>query len=231
MKVLIIEDDLSIADLQRDYLEIAGFETEIVSDGSEGLERALAEDFDLVIVDIMLPGADGFSICRELRKEKECPILVVSARSSDIDKIRALGLGADDYMVKPFSPSELVARVQAHIARHQRLSQHSQRDDSHSERQYGRIGILSAARKVRVDGVEVAMTNKEYDLLDYFTQHLDVVLSKEDILRRVWGMDAVVETATVAVHVNRLREKVEIDPSHPAYIQTVWGIGYRFTVR
>ena len=230
MKVLIIEDDLSIADLQRDYLEIAGFEIEIVGDGSEGLHRALEEDFDLVIVDIMLPGADGFSICRELRKEKECPILMVSARSSDIDKIRALGLGADDYMVKPFSPSELVARVQAHIARHQRLSQHNQQD-RHSERQYGRISIQSAARQVRIDGIEVAMTNKEYDLLDYFTQHLDTVLSKEDILRSVWSMDAVVETATVAVHVNRLREKVELDPSHPEYIQTVWGIGYRFTIR
>lgn len=229
MKILIIEDDASIADLQRDYLEIAGFDVVIMGDGTEGLSRAIAEDFDLVIVDIMLPGEDGFSICRELRKEKECPILVVSAKSNDIDKIRALGLGADDYMVKPFSPNELVARVQAHIARHQRLAQSA--GNKHEDRQYGRIRIQPAARKVYVEENEVVLTNKEYDLLDYLTQHLDVVLSKEDILRSVWGMDAVVETATVAVHVNRLREKIEPEPSHPMYIQTVWGIGYRFTVR
>lgn len=230
MRILIIEDDASIASLQRDYLEIAGFDVDMEEDGAEGLKRALAEDFDLVIVDIMLPGADGFTICREIRKEKECPVLVVSAKSNDIDKIRALGLGADDYMVKPFSPNELVARVQAHIARHQRLLQHAG-PEPHSERHYGRISIQPAARKVAVEGQEIVLTNKEYELLDYFTQHLDVVLSKEDILRSVWGMDAVVETATVAVHVNRLREKIEPDPAHPVYIQTVWGIGYRFTVR
>ncbi len=226
-RILIIEDDVSIAELQRDYLEMSGFEVEMEGDGARGLERALAEDFDLLLVDVMLPGADGFQICRRLRAQKETPLLIVSAKGAEVDKIRALGLGADDYIVKPFSPAELVARVRAHLERYRRLcgaEQHRQESDI----QVGRISIQPASRKVFVEGKEISLPNKEYDLLLHMAEHLGTVLSKDELLRQVWGVDAMIETATVAVHVNRLREKIERDPSRPELIQTVWGIGYRF---
>lgn len=229
MRILIIEDDASIAELQRDYLEIAGFETVTEANGANGLKRALAEEFDLAIVDIMLPEMNGFDICKEIRTHKEMPLLVVSAKTSDIDKIRALGLGADDYMVKPFSPSELVARVQAHIARYNRLKENfADPVKQNQELTAGNIQMQLTAHKVFVDHQEIAMTNKEFELLLLLLQNLDVVLSKEEILRKVWGIDACIETATVAVHINRLRDKVEKNPSNPQHIQTVWGIGYRF---
>ena len=228
-RILIIEDESSIAELQRDYLEMSGFEVEMEGNGEKGLRRALAEDFDLLLVDVMLPGMDGFQICRRVRAQKETPLLMVSARGGEIDKIRALGLGADDYIVKPFSPGELVARVKAHIERCRRLRS-SGETKSVSNMRIGRVSIQPAARKVFVAGQEVALTNKEYDLLLYMAEHLDTVLSKDELLRQVWGVDALIETATVAVHVNRLREKIERDPSNPGLIQTVWGIGYRFGV-
>ena len=232
MKILIIEDDLSIAELQRDYLEISGFDVCIEVSGADGIRRALEEAFDLFIVDIMLPDANGFEICREIRRKKETPILVVSAKDSDIDKIRALGLGADDYMVKPFSPNELVARVHAHIARFERLKEsfggeHLQADDD-DKIILGELEISFLSRMVLITGKEIALTNKEFDLLVMFAQNPNSVLSKERILNKVWGVDAYIETATVAVHVNRLREKIERDPSNPEHIQTVWGIGYRY---
>lgn len=229
MRILIIEDDASIAELQRDYLEIAGFETVIEVNGADGLKRAQNEEFDLAIIDIMLPKMNGFDICKEIRAQKEMPLLIVSAKANDIDKIRALGLGADDYIVKPFSPSELVARVQAHISRYHRLKENftgSVRQNQ--EIIVGNIHMQLTAHKVFVDNKEVAMTNKEFELLLLLLQNLDVVLSKEEILRKVWGINACIETATVAVHINRLRDKVERNPSNPRHIQTVWGIGYRF---
>lgn len=230
MAILIIEDELSIAELQRDYLEIAGYEVVIENDGEKGCQKAMEDDFELVIVDIMLPGKNGFEICRELRKEKEMPLLVVSAKAGDIDKVRALGLGADDYMVKPFSPNELVARVQAHIARYERLRESFGNAESHRAETLcvGDICLNMAARTLEKAGKEIYTTNKEFDLLYLLMQNLDCALSKEEILMKVWGIDAFVETATVAVHVNRLREKIENDPANPKHILTVWGIGYRF---
>ena len=230
MKILIIEDDLSIAELQRDYLEVSGFEVSIDTNGADGINHAIEQDFDLFIVDIMLPDANGFEICREIRKRKETPILVVSAKDSDIDKIRALGLGADDYMIKPFSPNELVARVQAHITRFERLKETfgGDRDVSEDKITLGELVINTSSRTVLLAGKDISLTNKEFDLLTMLAQIPNSVLSKEKILNHVWGVDAYVETATVAVHVNRLREKIERDPSNPEHIQTVWGIGYRY---
>ncbi len=231
MKILIIEDDLSIAELQRDYLEIAGFDVVIETDGLDGFNKGLTESFDLAIIDIMLPGMNGFDICKELRKKTQMPLLIVSAKTDDIDKVRALGLGADDYMVKPFSPSELVARVQAHIERYKRLKNHfteEKPDSANLEIACGNIRMELNAHKVFISNQEVTMTNKEFELLHLLLENLNVVLSKDRILREVWGIEAAIETATVAVHINRLREKIEKDPSNPQHIQTVWGIGYRF---
>lgn len=230
MKILIIEDDLSIAELQRDYLEISGFEVQIDVNGADGICHALEQNFDLFIVDIMLPDANGFEICREIRKKKETPILIVSAKDSDIDKIRALGLGADDYIVKPFSPNELVARVQAHIARFERLKETFGGSPENDEDKIilGDLMINLSSRTVQLGGKDISLPNKEFDLITMLAQTPNSVLSKEKILDHVWGVDAYVETATVAVHINRLREKIEKDPSNPEHIQTVWGIGYRY---
>ena len=230
MKILIIEDDLSIAELQRDYLEISGFEVSIDVNGADGIRHALEQDFDLFIVDIMLPDANGFEICREIRKKKETPILVVSAKDSDIDKIRALGLGADDYIVKPFSPNELVARAQAHITRFERLKETfgGALENSDDKITLGDLEINISSRTVLLAEKDISLPNKEFDLLTMLVQTPNSVLSKEKILNHVWGVDAYVETATVAVHINRLREKIEEDPSNPIHIQTVWGIGYRY---
>ena len=230
MKILIIEDDVSIAELQRDYLEISGFDVHIDNNGADGIRHALEGDFNLFIVDIMLPDANGFEICREIRKKKETPILVVSAKDSDIDKIRALGLGADDYIVKPFSPNELVARAQAHIARFERLKESfgGTPENNDDKIALGELVINISSRTVELSAVDISLANKEFDLLTMLAQNPNSVLSKEKILNHVWGVDAYVETATVAVHINRLREKIEKDPSNPEHIQTVWGIGYRY---
>lgn len=225
-KILILEDDANIAELERDYLEANGFAVEIASDGTQGLKKALMEDFSLILLDVMLPGQDGFNVCRQVREHKNTPILMVSARREDIDKIRGLGIGADDYIVKPFSPNELVARVKAHIARYERLTC--------SERSGGKVlcsaglEIQLEAHRVFVDGKEVILTNREFELLAFLAENADVVFSKETLFDRVWGMDAVGDTATVMVHVNRIREKIEPDPANPIYVETVWGAGYRF---
>ncbi|WP_286231711.1 response regulator transcription factor [Neobacillus mesonae] len=224
-RILIIEDDKSIAELERDYLEIEGFSVEIALTGDAGLTKALAEEVDLVLLDLMLPGIDGFQICKEIRSEKDIPILMVSAKKEDIDKIRGLGLGADDYIVKPFSPSELVARVKAHIARYQRLIG--------KENQSGTIMIRGlridqVARRVYVNNHEVVFTAKEFDVLTFLALHPDHVFSKEQLFERLWGFDSFGDISTVTVHIRKIREKIEIDPSNPQYIETVWGAGYRF---
>lgn len=221
-RILIIEDDKSIAELQRDYLSADGFSAEIVENGEEGLSAALREDFALVVLDVMLPGMDGFEVCSKLREQKNTPILMVSARRDDIDKIRGLGLGADDYMGKPFSPSELVARVKAHIARYERLTDHKEPNREITIRS---LTIDPAARRVFVQGSEVALKNKEFDLLLFFVQNPNIVFSKETLFDRIWGMESLGDTATVTVHVNRVRDKIE---THETYIETVWGSGYRF---
>lgn len=224
-KILIIEDDIDIAEIERDYLAISGCEAEIETDGVSGLNAALKGGFDLILLDIMLPKMDGFSVCRRLREKLDIPILMVTAKKEDIDKIRGLGLGADDYIVKPFSPSELAARVKANLATYERLKNPQ---DTHSEINIGSIRINTGSHRVFVKDKEVPLKNKEYELLLFLVTNADMIFDKETLYEKIWGMDAVGDNATVAVHINRLREKIEDDPSDPHYIETVWGAGYRF---
>ena len=225
-KILIIEDDIAIAEIERDYLEINGFEVKIENDGVSGMNTALKGGFQLVLLDLMLPEIDGFTVCRSLREHLAIPILMVTAKKEDIDKIRGLGLGADDYIVKPFSPGELVARVQAHIATYNRLKGGIQ--EIQPEITVGAIRINPKSHRVFVKEREISLKNKEYELLLFLVTNADMVFDKETLYERIWGMDSVGDNATVAVHINRLREKIEDDPSDPHYIETVWGAGYRF---
>ena len=226
-KILIIEDDVAIAEIERDYLELEGFAVEIAADGNVGLERGLSGEHSLILLDLMLPEMDGFAICRALREQIDVPILMVTARQEDIDKIRGLGLGADDYIEKPFSPSVLVARVKAHLARYRRLTGNER---TSGEIQIGGIRLNEETHRVYVDGREVELTNKEYELLLFFMLNVDVVFSREQLYERIWGWDAMGDSATVAVHINRLRKKIEQDPANPRYIVSVWGAGYRFNL-
>ncbi|MCD8326929.1 MAG: response regulator transcription factor [Lachnospiraceae bacterium] len=227
-RILIIEDEVEIADLEKDYLELSGFEVAIANAGDTGLDMALKEDFDLVVLDLMLPGMDGFEVCKSIREKKNIPILMVSAKKDDIDKIRGLGLGADDYMTKPFSPSELVARVKAHMARYERLvGSHSKENDIVEIRG---IRIDKTARRVYVDGVEKIFTSKEFDLLTFLAEHPNHVYTKEELFREIWNMESVGDIATVTVHIKKIREKIEYDTAKPQYIETIWGVGYRFKI-
>lgn len=227
--ILIIEDEQSIAELERDYLEINGYSVDIENGGDTGLQRALSKDYDLIILDLMLPKVDGFEICRRIRSEKDIPILMVSAKKEDIDKIRGLGLGADDYIIKPFSPGELVARVKAHLARYERLSG-GRKEARNDEVRIRGLMMDKSARRVFVNDKEVAFTTKEFDLLFYLAMNPNRVFSKEQLFDQLWGMDAMGEIATVTVHIRKLREKIELDPSNPQYIETIWGAGYRFRI-
>ena len=225
-KILIVEDEEAIAELEKDYLELNDFEVTIENSGDTGLATALADDFDLIILDLMLPGIDGFEICKRIREDKDVPILMVSAKKDDIDKIRGLGLGADDYLTKPFSPSELVARVKAHMARYNRLvGSHTKENDIVEVRG---IRIDKTARRVFVDGVEKQFTTKEFDLLTFLAENPNHVFTKEEIFREIWDMDSIGDIATVTVHIKKIREKIETDTSKPQYIETIWGVGYRF---
>ena len=227
-RILIVEDEETIADLERDYLELSGFEVEVANDGETGLEKALTDQFDLVILDLMLPGVDGFEICREVRQKKNPPIIMVSAKKDDIDKIRGLGLGADDYMTKPFSPSELVARVKAHLARYERLiGSNVQTNDIIEIRG---LKIDTTARRVWVNGEEKAFTTKEFDLLTFLAGHPNHVYTKDELFSEIWDMESIGDIATVTVHIKKIREKIEYDTSKPQYIETIWGVGYRFKV-
>ena len=227
-KILIIEDEEAIADLEKDYLELSDFEVTIEHAGDTGLERALSEDFDLIVLDIMLPGMDGFEVCKKIREEKNIPVIMVSAKKDDIDKIRGLGLGADDYMTKPFSPSELVARVKAHLSRYNRLISTNQKVNDIVE--IRGIKIDKTARRVYVDGVEKAFTTKEFDLLTFLAENPNHVFTKEELFREIWDMDSIGDIATVTVHIKKIREKIEFDTANPQYIETIWGVGYRFKV-
>ena len=224
-KILIVEDEESIAELEKDYLELSDFQVEIENRGDQGLKKALQEDFDLVILDLMLPGIDGFEICREIREKKNIPILMVSAKKDDIDKIRGLGLGADDYITKPFSPSELVARVKSHLSRYQRLTGGRGEDDGAI--QVGDLRILPQSWKVFKGNQEIKMPNREFALLKFLAENPNIVFSKERLFETIWGYDYVGDSATVTVHVGRIRDKIEDDPAHPKIIETVWGAGYR----
>ena len=227
-KILIVEDELSIAELEKDYLELSSFDVDIETDGKSGLERALSEEYDMIILDLMLPEINGFEICKKIREEKNIPILMVSAKKEDVDKIHGFGLGADDYITKPFSPSELVARVKAHLARYQRLvSSATQENDIIEIRG---IKIDKTARRVYVNGEEKAFTTKEFDLLTFLASHPNRVFKKEELFREIWDMDSIGDIATVTVHIKKIREKIEFDTSKPQYIETIWGVGYRFKI-
>ena len=227
-KILIVEDEEAIADLEKDYLELSGFEVEVANDGETGLKKALENDYDLFILDLMLPGVDGFEICRQVRDEKNTPIIMVSAKKDDIDKIRGLGLGADDYITKPFSPSELVARVKAHMARYDRLIGSAGEENKVIE--IRGLKIDTTARRVWVNGEEKPFTTKEFDLLTFLASHPNHVYTKDELFSEIWDMESIGDIATVTVHIKKIREKIEFDTSKPQYIETIWGVGYRFKV-
>lgn len=224
-RVLIIEDQLEIAELERDYLEINQFEVVIETSGIKGLDRARSESYDLIILDVMLGDTDGFRICKAIREETQVPIIFVSAQMEDIHKIRGLGLGADDYMTKPFSPQELVARVKAHISRYDRIAN----SGVHSKEtiQIGDLRIEKAARKVSRYDEPISLTAREYDLLLFMAENANRVFSKEQLFDALWGYDAYGDVSTVAVHIKRIREKIELNASKPVIIETLWGAGYR----
>jgi DNA-binding response OmpR family regulator len=225
-KILIVEDEDAIAEIEKDYLELNGFEVTVCSDGTSGMAEALENDYDIFILDIMLPGVDGFEICKTIRESKDTPIIMVSAKKEDIDKIRGIGVGADDYMTKPFSPSELVARVKAHLARYERLV--SSGKPSNDIIEVRGIKIDKTARRVFVNGEEKAFTTKEFDLLTFLAENPNHVFTKDELFKEIWDMDSIGDIATVTVHIKKIREKIEYDTSKPQYIETIWGVGYRF---
>ena len=223
--ILIIEDDPDIAEIERDYLTLGGFSVTVRADGVSGLDEAKTGKYDLVLLDLMLPGKDGFTVCRELRAVSDVPILMVTARREDVDKIRGFGFGADDYVEKPFSPSVLVARIKAHLARMERIRP---REEDKSALTFGDVVLNTATRRLYRRGEEIPLKNKEYELLAFLMRHPDQVFSREDLYEHIWGLESMGDNVTVAVHINRLREKIEDDPQNPRYLRTVWGAGYRF---
>ncbi len=227
-RILIIEDEGTIAELEKDYLELSGFEVDISNDGIEGYNKAMEGEYDLFILDLMLPGMDGFDICKSIREVKNTPILMVSAKKDDIDKIRGLGLGADDYITKPFSPSELVARVKAHLSRYERLIGSNKQENEVIE--IRGLKIDKTARRVFINGEEKNFTTKEFDVLLFLAENPNRVFTKEELFSRIWDMESVGDIATVTVHIKKIREKLEYDTSKPQYIETIWGVGYRFRV-
>ena len=227
-KVLIIEDDITIAELERDYLEVSDFEADIAADGPAGLQKVDETPYDLILLDVMLPGMDGFEVLKKLREKTNVPIMMVTARKEDVDKILGLGLGADDYITKPFSPSELVARVKAHIAGYERLT--TDKNALKNVIEIRGLKLDKAARRVFVDGEEKILTGKEFDLLLFLAEHPNHVYTKDELFRSVWGMDPMGDTSSVTVYVKKIREKIEADTSNPQYIETIWGVGYRFKV-
>lgn len=227
-KILIIEDDLNIQGIEKDYLEANSFSVSTATDGETGLKMALAGDFDLILLDIMLPKMDGLEVCRKIRAEKDIPILLVSAKKEDLDKIKGLGFGADDYIVKPFSPGELVARVIAHISRYNRLTAKEKKNNDDKDITIGSLKLEKASRRAYINDTEVILTNKEFDLIYFLAKSPDTVFSKEELFNEIWNYDSIGETSTITVHVNRIRDKIkEIDPNLD-FIHTVWGRGYRF---
>ncbi len=227
-KILIVEDEQAIAELEKDYLELSGFDVTIENSGDKGLEQALSGDYKLIILDLMLPKVDGFEICKKVREEKNIPVIMVSAKKDDIDKIRGLGLGADDYMTKPFSPSELVARVKAHLARYERLLGSGIKENQVIE--IRGIKIDKTARRVYINQEEKAFTTKEFDLLTFLAENPNHVYTKEELFQEIWDMESIGDIATVTVHIKKIREKIEANTSKPQYIETIWGVGYRFKV-
>ena len=226
-KILIIEDDLNIQGIEKDYLEANSFSVSTAADGEAGLKLALSSDFDLVLLDIMLPKLDGLEVCRRIRAEKDIPILLVSAKKEELDKIKGLGFGADDYIIKPFSPGELVARVIAHISRYQRLTAKEKKNTEDKDITIGALKLEKASRRAYINDTEIVLTNKEFDLIYFLAKSPDTVFTKEELFNEIWNYDSIGETSTITVHVNRIRDKIkEIDPNLD-FIHTVWGRGYR----
>ena len=230
-KILIIEDDSEIAMLERDYLEIEGFETTVIADGEAAAEEALRGGYDLLLLDLMLPGCNGYDICRRVRDRIDVPILMVTARTDSVDKIRGLGLGADDYIAKPFDPAELVARVKSHLSRYARLTGGGGGQAEQDAITVGDVHILPRSWKVYKGGRELKMPNREFALLKFLAENPNIVFSKERLFEAIWGFDYVGDSATVTVHVGRIRDKIEDDPSKPRIIETVWGAGYRLNAK
>lgn len=227
-KILIIEDDLNIQGIEKDYLEANSFSVSTAADGETGLKMAISGDFDLILLDIMLPKMDGLEVCRKIRAEKDIPILLVSAKKEDLDKIKGLGFGADDYIVKPFSPGELVARVIAHISRYNRLTAKEKKNTDDKDITIGALKLKKASRRAYINDTEIVLTNKEFDLIYFLAKSPDTVFTKEELFNEIWNYDSMGETSTITVHVNRIRDKIkEIDPNLD-FIHTVWGRGYRF---
>lgn len=224
-RLLIAEDDPEIAMLERDYLEMEGYEVTVVDNGQQAVTQALNGDYSLLLLDLMLPGCSGYDVCRLIRDRIDVPILMVTARTESVDKIRGLGLGADDYIAKPFDPAELVARVKAHLSRYARLTGGGQGEPEVLD--LGRVQILPRSWRVLKDGQEVKMPNREFALLKFLAEHPNTVFSKEKLFETIWGYEYVGDSATVTVHIGRIRDKVEDDPAHPSLIETVWGAGYR----
>ena len=225
-KILIVEDDLLAAELERDYLEVSGYEVELCSNGEEGYREAMSGKYNLLLLDIMLPGMSGFEICRRIRREQNVPIIMVTAKTEDVDMIRGLGLGADDYIMKPFNPAELVARVKAHIRIHEILLQEA--GAAPQEIRYRDLVLSVPYRRVTVRVKEVNLKNPEYELLYFLASHQGMVFSRDTLLEKIWGQDNSGDTATVMVHIRRIREKIEENPQKPEYVLTVWGAGYKF---
>jgi two-component system, OmpR family, response regulator len=228
--ILIVEDDLSIAELERDYLEVSGFRVKICTDGVAGLNEIKENKYDLVILDVMLPKMDGFDILRIVNENKDIPILLVSAKKEEIDKIKGLSLGADDYITKPFSPGELVARVKTHIQNYERLKSRFNVKVNNDNLIIRGLEIQKNSRQVFINGKEVSFAQKEFELLLYLAQNPNRVFGREELFERIWGMDSMGDNATITVHIRRIREKIESNPSEPQYIETVWGVGYKFRV-
>ena len=224
-KVLIIEDEVAIADLEKDYLELSGFRVEIENNGNQGLARALSEEFDMFILDLMLPGVDGFEICKKIRENKNTPILMVSAKKDDIDKIRGLGLGADDYITKPFNILEVKARIKA-IMRRTNRKEKTQEEEKIIEGKDMRLD--REGRRVYISGREINLTAKEFEVLELLMLNPNKVYGRENLLKLVWGSDYPGDVRTVDVHIRRLREKIETNPSEPKYVHTKWGVGYYY---
>lgn len=228
-RILVIEDDDSLSSLIGDYLILSDFTFRVAKDGTEGLAAALEGNVDLVILDLMLPGLNGFEVLAGIREKSELPVLILSARREDIDKIRGLGLGADDYMTKPFSPGELIARVKAHLARHRRLTGKEGQSRNKVIKLRG-LELDKEACQVRVLGREVELPPKEFEILLLLMDNPNRVFSKEELFSRIWGQDTFGDISTVTVHIRKIREKIETDPSDPKIIETVWGMGYRIRI-
>ena len=230
-KILVVEDDKNIAQLEIDYLNSSGYETSWISDGAKVIEELRQNSYDLLLLDLMLPNVDGYEICRSVRDEIDIPILMVTARTESVDVIRGLGLGADDYITKPFDPSQLVARVRSHLRQYHRLKGENQQSAETKEIQekicIGKLVIEPKTWRVFKDGKELKLPNREFELLRFLAKNANIVFSKEELFEKIWGYDYVSDAATVSVHINRLREKIEDDARNPQIIETIWGAGYR----